>query len=103
MIEIIHFAFAILYIYGFHHLFDYETTIEGKYDAKSSMIFGWAAFKLDKIIGLPYTNPLYACMPCMASVHGLAFYVLSPLEFTIFGLIAWIIALSGAMKLMSKL
>lgn len=103
MIEIAYFLLAVLYIYGLYNLFDYETTLDGRYDGKASMVFGWIAFHLDKLLGLPYTKPLYSCMPCMASLHGFIFYMFSPLHFTTIGVLIWIVALSGAMKLMTKL
>lgn len=104
MKEIIFFFIAnAVYIYGLHHLFDHELTNAGRYDAKQSMLFGRIAFVLDKILGLPYTKPLYACMPCMASIHGLYFYLLSPLSLPVLGVIVYLIALSGVMKLMTKI
>lgn len=103
MTEIVYTLFAILYIYGLHNLFDYETNLKGEYDPKSSMLLGWIAFKLDKKLGLPFTKPLYACMPCMASLHGIIFYLITPMQLPYELIVLWIIALSGAMKLISKL
>lgn len=104
MTEIIYSLLAIMYIYGLHNLFNYETNLKGEYDAKGSMIFGRIAYYLDNRLGLPYTKPLYACMPCMASLHGLYFYLLTPMHFdSAWMVVIWLIALSGAMKLVSKI
>lgn len=105
-VEGLYFIAAALYIYGLHNLFIYETDINGNYIRDESMLFGRLSYSIDRLLKERYkylAKPLYACMPCMASVHGLYIYVILPISHSPEIVIGWLVMLSGAMKLISKI
>jgi hypothetical protein len=62
-----------LIIIGAYEATDYETK-EGKLDREETGIFGWFAFKGDKILPYTVTKPLWNCPVCMSSVWSIAPY-----------------------------
>jgi hypothetical protein len=86
-----------LWITGFYFACDYEQDINGKYHYQ---ILGRLGRYMDT---LPewISKPVCGCMPCMASIHGLAVSLMMA-DYGISQTLIHIIALSGTMKFITK-
>lgn len=65
------------------------------------MILGWLGDILERRLPDVFNKPIFACPPCMASTYGTAVWFLTGGEAS-FWWIAFVLALSGAMKLITQ-
>ena len=92
-----------LWIVGFYTACGYELG-----NPKSRMILYWLREYAERHLPYFYTKPICNCMPCMASLHGLWYWILPQfIEVNnwivfVFGWILYTGALSGTMKLLSN-
>lgn len=77
--------FNSLWIMGIHKLFYFEQ-MDGSVDEYSKSVLWYPHYRLSLVVPRFWLKPLFACPPCMSSVHSL--YIYFPVIIYM-GLLSW--------------